>query len=162
MNSMIVRLNVTATVIFAFATIVAAWLFSPWMRVGIVVVDLALFAVGVVGFLWGYFAAVQRSRTDEISVAELFLLMGNVAPKSVRRVMAWCLAVQVVVGLAGAIVRNSTDGKPGSTLAFGVLVGMCGLGLNGLWAARHGYFAPRRCSEESPDDPAIGNDGEHG
>lgn len=162
MNSMIVRLNVAATVVFTLATTLAAWLFSPWMRVGIVVVDLTLFAIGVVGFLWGYFAAVQRSRTDEISVAELFLLMGNVAPKPVQRVMAWCLAVQVVVGLAGAIVRNSTDGKPGSTLAFGVLVGMCGLGLNGLWAARHGYFAPRRSSEESPDDPTIGNDGEHG
>ena len=162
MNSAIVRLNVAATAVFVIATGVTAWVFAPWMRVGIVVVDLALFAIGVVGFLWGYFAAVQRSRTDEIAVAELFLLMGKVAPRSVRRVMSWCLGVQVVVGLAGAIARNSTDGKPGSTLAFGVLVGMCGLGLNGMWAAKHGYFAPRRHAEESPDDPAIGKDGNHG
>lgn len=162
MNSTIVRANVLLTVVFAVATLFAAWVFAPWMRVGIVVVDLVLFAVGVVGFLWGYFAAVQRSRTDEISVAELFLLMGNVAPKPVRRTMSWCLGVQVTVGLAGALVRNSTDGKPGSTLAFGVLVGMCGLGLNGLWAARHGYFAPRATGKESPGDPAIGNDESHG
>jgi hypothetical protein len=132
------------------------------MRVGIVVVDLTLFAIGVVGFLWGYFAAVQRSRTDEISVAELFLLMGSVAPKSVRRLMSWCLGVQVVVGLSGAILRNSTDGKSGSTLAFGVLVGMCGLGLNGLWAAKHGTFAPRLSTEVTPKPPEIGNDGIHG
>lgn len=162
MNSAIVRANVLLTAVFTVATLLAAWVFAPWMRVGIVIVDLVLFAVGVVGFLWGYFSAVQRSRTDEISVAELFLLMGNVAPKSVRRVMSWCLGVQVTVGLAGALARNSTDGKPGSTLAFGVLVGMCGLGLNGLWAARHGYFGPRKSGKESTDDPTIGNDENHG
>ena len=162
MKSGIVRLNVVATAIFVVATVGATWLFAPWMRVGIVVVDLALFAIGVVGFLWGYFAAVQRSRVDEISVAELFLLVGSVAPRPVRRIMSWCLGVQVIVGLAGAIIRNSTDGKPGSTLAFGVLVGMCGLGLNGMWAAKHGYFPPRRSAKESSDDPAIGKDGNHG
>ena len=162
MNSAIVRLNMVATAGFVVATVIATWVFAPWMRVGIVIVDLVLFAIGVVGFLWGYFAAVQRSRTDEISVAELFLLMGSVAPRPVRQVMSWCLGAQVVVGLTGAIVRNSTDGKPGSTLAFGVLVGMCGLGLNGMWAAKHGYFAPRRRPEESPDGPAIGKDGNHG
>ena len=162
MNSAIVRANVLLTAVFAVATLLAAWVFAPWMRVGIVVIDLVLFVVGVVGFLWGYFAAVQRSRTDEISVAELFLLLGNVAPQPIRRTMSWCLGVQVTVGLAGALVRNSTDGKAGSTLAFGVLVGMCGLGLNGLWAAKHGYFAPRTFGKESPDDPAIGNDGSHG
>jgi hypothetical protein len=76
--------------------------------------------------------------------------------------MSWCLGVQVVVGLGGAILRNSTEGKPGSTLAFGVLVGMCGLGLNGLWAAKHGTFGPRRSAEETPETPEIGNDGNHG
>jgi hypothetical protein len=162
MNSAIVRVNVALTAVFVVSTVVAAWIFAPWMRVGIVVVDLVLFTVGVVGFLWGYFAAVQRSRSDEISVAELFLLMGNVAPKPVRRVMSWCLGMQATVGLAGALLRNSTDGKAGSTLAFGVLVGMCGLGLNGLWAAKHGTFGPRRSGKESPEDPAIGNDENHG
>jgi uncharacterized membrane protein YqjE len=66
-NSAIVRLNMVATAVFVVATIIATWVFAPWMRVGIVIVDLVLFAIGVVGFLWGYFAAVQRSRTDEIS-----------------------------------------------------------------------------------------------
>jgi hypothetical protein len=135
-NSAIVRLNMVATAVFVVATVIATWVFAPWMRVGIVIVDLVLFAIGVVGFLWG--------------------------PRPVRQVMSWCLGAQVVVGLTGAIVRNSTDGKPGSTLAFGVLVGMCGLGLNGMWAAKHGYFAPRRRPEESPDGPAIGKDGNHG
>jgi hypothetical protein len=88
--------------------------------------------------------------------------MGDVAPKGIRRIMSWCLGVQVLVGLGGAILRNSTDGKPGSTLAFGVLVGMCGLGLNGMWAAKHGHFAPRHRTDESADNTEIGNDGEHG
>jgi hypothetical protein len=162
MNAPSVRLNIVLTAIFVVSTVLTAWIFAPWMRAGIVVVDLVLFTVGVVGFLWGYFAAVQRSRTDEISVAGLFLLMGNVAPKPIARIMSWCLGIQVVVGIAGAIARNSVDGKSGSTLAFGVLVGMCGLGLNGMWAAKHGYFAPRQGGNESPREPDIGNDRNHG
>jgi len=51
--------------------------------------------------------------------------------------------MQVLVGISGAIARGSTDGRPGSTLAFGVLVGMLGLGLNGWWAARYGRFPDR-------------------
>jgi hypothetical protein len=50
----------------------------------------------------------------------------------------------VVVGLIGAIVRSSTDGRAGSTLAFGVLVPIFGLGLNGLWSSRLGVFPPRQ------------------
>jgi hypothetical protein len=53
------------------------------------------------------------------------------------------LLVQVVVAIATAIARSSTDGKAGSTLAFGILVPMMGLGMNGLWASVHGKFSPR-------------------
>lgn len=143
----IIKLNVGATALFVVVTLLAAWIFSPAWRTAIVVVDLVLFSIGVVTFLLGFFSAVQRSRTEEISVSTLFLLLGGVAEKSVVRWMNGCLTVQVVVGIAGAIVRGSTDGRPGSTLAFGVLVAMLGLGLNGWWAARYGRFPERGSSE---------------
>jgi len=142
-----VKFNIAATGFFTVATTAAAWAFTPGLRAAIVVVDLVLFAIGVVTFLLGFFSAVQRSRAEEISVATLFLLLGGVASKSVTRWMNGCLTVQVVVGIAGAIARGSTDGRPGSTLAFGVLVGMLGLGLNGWWAARHGRFPERGSTE---------------
>ena len=93
------------------------------------------------------FSAVQRSRVDEISVASLYFLSGQVADKQVQKIMNGCLITQLVIGLAGAIARSSTDGKAGSTLAFGVLVPLLGLGLNGLWASQFGTFTPR----EHPD-----------
>ena len=79
----------------------------------------------------------------QVLVAGVFLLAGEVAPKGTRYTMWTCLAVQVAVGLAGAIVRSSTDGRAGSVLAFGVLVPMLGIGTNGAWAARYGSYGPR-------------------
>jgi hypothetical protein len=132
------------TGVFTVLTFLAAWLFTPGFRGMIVAVDLALFAIGCFAFIWSYFSAVQRSRTDEISVAGLFALAGGVAPRRITMVMNSCLAAQVVVGLICAIVRSSTDGRAGSTLAFGVLVPIFGLGLNGLWSSRLGVFPPRQ------------------
>ena len=137
------RVNVVLTALFVAVTGVGVVVFDDLWRGVVVVVDLALFAVGVVTFILGYFAAVARSRTEEISVVGAFLLAGEVAPRSIRRVMWGCLGTQVVVGIAGAIARGTTDGQPGSVLAFGVLVPMLGIGLNGWWAGRHGTFPPR-------------------
>ena len=137
------RANVALTAVFVAVTGIGVVLFDDLWRGVVVVVDLALFSVGVVTFILGYFAAVARSRTEEISVVGAFLLAGEVAPRSTRLVMWSCLGVQVVVGIAGAVTRGSTDGQPGSVLAFGVLVPMLGIGLNGWWAGRHGMFPPR-------------------
>ena len=139
----LLRVNLVLTVLFLIATIVAAVVFTPATRAAGVVVDLALFGVGVAAFIWGYFSAVQRSRVDEISVASLYFLSGQVASKQVQKIMNGCLIAQLLIGLAGAIARSSTDGKAGSTLAFGVLVPLLGLGLNGLWASQFGTFTPR-------------------
>lgn len=137
------RLNLVGTALFALVTAVAAARFSaPW-RAAVIVVDLVLFAVGVAAFLWGFSVAVSRSRGETIGVGQLFLLLGPTAPRDVKAVMWSCLAAQVLVGLVGALVRPDTDGRPGSALAFGVLVPMFGLGLNGWWAARHGRFTAR-------------------
>ena len=60
--------------------------------------------------------------------------------------MLGCLAIQVVVGLGAAIATmgEATDaGDQATKLAFGVLVPIFGLALNGLWSARYGAFPPR-------------------
>ena len=137
------RINLFLTALFLVATVVSAAVFTPTTRAAGVVVDLVLFSIGVAAFIWGYFSAVQRSRVDEISVASLYFLSGQVADKKVQKTMNGCLIAQFVIGLAGAIVRSSTDGRAGSTLAFGVLVPLLGLGLNGLWASQFGSFTPR-------------------
>jgi nitrogen fixation-related uncharacterized protein len=141
--SLIVRFNLFATVVFAVVAVVSAIVFDDVFRVVIVVVSLSLFAVGVATFLLGFFGAIQLSREREISVTQLFFLTGSVAERGVKAPMLTCLAVQTTVGIAAAIARPSTDGKAGSVLAFGVLVPMLGLGLNGLWASRHGQFDER-------------------
>ena len=153
-SDMVVRANVLATSLFVVSSGLAALIFDgPWKVQG-VVVSLVLFAVGVAAFLWGYWTAVQRSREVEMSVAELYFLMGAAVPKRIKQVMLGCLSVQSVAALVTAIARPSTpasDGgsTAGSTLAFGVLVPVLGLGLNGLWAARSGRFPPRRRGEDA-------------
>lgn len=158
----IVRINLVLTGLFVVVTAVAAAVFSPELRVAVVVFDLALFAIGVAAFILGYFSAVQRSRYDEVSVAGLFLLLDKVADRSTTLRMNTALAVQTIIGVTGAIVRGSTDGKPGSTLAFGVLVPLLGLGLNGMWASKHGVFASRNVPNISADESDIGKDSHHG
>lgn len=160
-GSFLIKCNLALTVVFVAMSIVAAVTFtSPWKTIG-VVVSLGCFSVGIVAFLWGYWTAVQRSRTDNISVAALYFLVDKCAPQSVARLMNGALGVQVVVAVAAAISRTTTDGRAGSTLAFGVLVPMMGLGLNGLWGATHGTFVPRQFgdSNEVPlQEPASGQD----
>lgn len=150
--SPIVRFNAAATAVFCAVAVVAAVSFDDVSRVVMVVVSLALFAVGVAAFLLGYFAAVQRSRQEEISVTQLFFMVGSVADARVKKAMNGCLAAQSVVGLVAALARPSTDGKAGSVLAFGVLVPMLGLGLNGLWVSRYGAFGPRRLKGDHPGE----------
>lgn len=139
----IVAVNAWATAAFAISAALAASVFAAPFTAIAVVVDLVCFSAGVVAFLWGYWTAVQRSRSDDISVAGMYFLLGSVAPVLVVRRMNGLLGAQVVIGLATALARPSTDGKAGSTLAFGILVPMLGLGLNGLWASMHGAFPAR-------------------
>jgi hypothetical protein len=163
-GAVIVRVNALFTVLFLVTAVLAAVYFAqPW-KVIAVVVCLASFSVGVCAFLWGYWSAVQRSREDNISVAAMYFLIDKCAPKSVARRMNGLLTLQVIIGLVTAGLRPSTDGKSGSTLAFGILVPMLGLGLNGLWAAFHGQFAPRSAANSarvSPEASPNGQDEDH-
>ena len=160
-GSFLIKCNLAFTTVFVAMSIIAAVTFTaPWKTIG-VAVSLGCFSVGIVTFLWGYWTAVQRSRTDNISVAALYFLVDKCAPQSISRLMNVALGVQVVVAVATAISRTTTDGRTGSTLAFGVLAPMMGLGFNGLWGATHGTFAPRQIdnSAEVPlQEPASGQD----
>ena len=81
--------------------------------------------------------AVSRSRTDRIEIASLFFLAGGTAPRSVQVQLLGAFALQVVVALVSSSIRLYTS------VAFGILVPMLGLGLTGLWGATHGRFPPR-------------------
>ena len=117
----------------AVAGVAAPGVFS-WVAFTVAV---TLFVAGCGVFVWAYALAVRRSRTDEIAVASLYLLSGS-APKTVRRHLLGSLAVEVAVALATAAAR------PYTIAATGILVPVYGLGLAGLWSARHGTFAPRQ------------------
>jgi hypothetical protein len=128
------------TGVFA-ATAIGAAVVPDILRIPALVVALTLFALGCVAFLWGFAVAVGRSRTDEIGIGGLFFLAGDTAPAVVRRRLLTALAIQVVVAFATAAVR------PFTSLAFGILVPVFGLGVTGLWGARHGTFPRRRAGQ---------------
>jgi hypothetical protein len=140
----IVQVNLALTAVFAVTATGAAVVFSTtWQWIG-AITAMVLFTIGVVAFLWSYWNAVQRSRTDEIAVTQLYLLMGDAIPSPVKRVMNLTLATQFAIALATTLARpDGPDGNPGSSLAVGFLVPMLGFGLNGLWAVYHGTFAAR-------------------
>lgn len=157
----IVQVNLVGTAIFALTASYSAAVFStPAQWVG-AVTAMVLFAIGVAAFLWSYWNAVQRSRTDEISVTQLYLLMGDAIPAPVRRTMNLTLVAQFVIAIATTLARpNGPDGNPGSSLAVGFLVPMLGFGLNGLWAAYHGNFATR--SDVPTSSEEIRQNADHG
>ena len=100
----------------------------------------ALFFAGCVAFLWAYGVAVSRSRTDLIGIGGLYFLAGT-APKVVQFRLRLSLALEVVAAIVSASIR------PFTPMAFGFLVPVFGLGMCGLWGARHGTFAPRSAPE---------------
>lgn len=144
-GDVLVTVDLAGTALFALTAALAATFFTTFWQWVAAVTALALFAIGVFAFLWSYYNAVQRSRRDEIGVAQLYLLLGPPTPPRVRRVMLWLLVVQVAIAMVTTFARlDGPDGKPGSSLALGFLVPMFAFGLNGLWAAYHGNFPPRR------------------
>jgi hypothetical protein len=154
----IVVADAVGTGLFVVTAVLAAALFTTALQWVGAITALTLFAVGVFCFLWAYVQAVQRSRTDDISVLSLYLLAGPATPAAVKRPMLALLAVQVVTATATTFARlEGPDGDPGSSLAVGFLVPMLGFGLNGLWASLHGDFPPRRRRAEAVDaaEPAV-------
>lgn len=130
------RASWAGTAVFVVTAVAAVAGGAPADAVALVVAG-ALFTVGCGAFLWAYALVVRRSRTEVIGVAAVYLLTGETAPAPVRLALLGALGVQVAVALGTAIAQ------PYTSLAAGTLVPVFGLGLNGLWAARHGNFAAR-------------------
>lgn len=143
-GSVIVQANLIGTTLFVLTSVAAAITYDGTARAVAAAVALGLFFAGIVAFAWSFWNAVQRSRTEQVAVTQLYLLLGEAVPSNVRRPMLAALFVQFAVGLATAIGRaNAPDGSPGTSLALGVLVPLFGFGLNGLWAAFHGEYRER-------------------
>lgn len=148
------------TAVFACTASYAAAIFTTSAQWVGAATAMVLFTVGVVAFLWAYWSAVQRSRTADISVTQLFLLLGEVIPSPIRRIMNSLLATQVTVAIVTTLARpDGPHGGPGSSLAVGFLVPMLGFGLNGLWAANNGTFTTRHDFPVSA--PPIGQNEDH-
>ena len=160
-DDLIIRANVALTAVFAVTASYAAAVFSTTAQWVGAVTAMILFAIGVFAFLWSYWSAVQRSRSHEISVTQLYLLMGDAIPAPVRRTMNLTLLLQVLIATVTTFARpDGPDGNPGSSLAVGFLVPMLGFGLNGMWAASHGNFATR--TKLPPSTTEIRQNADHG
>jgi hypothetical protein len=131
----IVQASWAGTALLAVATGLA--LFVGAAEVPATVIDLLLFLGGAVVFLWAYAIAVGRSRSVEIGIGGLYFVQGT-APAAVRRQLLGSLAAEVIIAGAAASLR------PFSSFAFTILAPLWGLGLTGLWGARHGTFQARR------------------
>lgn len=129
------RFNLYATGGFVVAAALAASI-PGVLRIPFAVVSSALFAIGTICFLWAYGKAIERSREQDVSVAMIYGMSG-VAPAPVRRRFHMLTFVQSLAAIVTAAIH------PFTAQAFGILAPMLGLGLAGLWAARHGTFAER-------------------
>ncbi len=129
------KLNIFVTVGFVIAAVVAT-IFPGPLRIPFAILSTVLFAIGTIAFLWAYGKAIERSREEDVSVAMIYGM--SVAPKAVRLRFHLLTFVQAVVAMATAAIR------PFTAQAFGILATMLGIGLAGLWTARHGTFAERK------------------
>ena len=130
----IVRASWAGTAVFTIVAVLAVAV--EGLRGVAVAVDLALFLAGTVVFVIALARAVGRSRLEQLDLPGLFFLSGS-APPAVRRQLLASAAVEVVVALTTAGLR------PYTSLAFGILVPVYGLGLAGLWGATRGTYGAR-------------------
>lgn len=129
----IITASLVTTGAFTAAAIVAT-AFTDEVGVPVAIFDCVLFAGGVVVFVLALLRGLDRSRTEQVQIATLFFLTGDTAPRATKLRLLGAFAVQVVVALVSSSIRVYTE------VAFGILVPMLGLGLAGLWGARHGRF----------------------
>lgn len=140
----LVAVDVAATVVMIVATVAGVVDYRRF-AFGAAAVDLAIFAIGVALFAAALWLGAQRSREAEMDVAAWFFLT-RVAPTQIRVPLLGVLAVQVVVSLGAAFLtmdEATAVGDQATKLAFGTLVPIFGLAVNGVWSARYGAFPPR-------------------
>lgn len=141
-RSWIVGVDVAGTLVFVVLG-VAQVLAPSIFTLPLIVCSLVGFAVGALAFLWAFGVAVARSRVDAIGMGGLYFLSGS-APRRVQIVVLGAWLVQIVVAFVVASFGVFTGA------AFALLMPMWGIGLAGLWGARHGVFAPRLDAGATP------------
>lgn len=158
MQSRLFRADLVGTLLFVLALAVTVpFKDDRWAQVVVIAVSVGLFAVGVFTSLWAYAKALDLSRVRNVGVANLFLLTGTTAPTTVKRAMTAALLVQVVAAIVGASIGMSgLEQSELNPLAFGVLVPMFGIGMNGAWAARYGSYGRRPDPDAVPTNRSIG------
>ena len=97
----------------------------------------AVFVAGALLFAWALTIAAGRSRMEELTVGGAFFLAGSIE-KPDRRWAYGYLTAQTLIGFAGAVA------DPYTTMAFGVLVPMFGLGVIAFLGSAHGAFRQRK------------------
>lgn len=140
----LLTLNVVLTVVMVVGSVFGVADYDRY-AFGAAVIDLGIFGVGLILFAAALWLGAQRSREAEMDVAAWFFLV-RVAPARVRVPMLSALAVQTVVSLGAAVMtmeEATAAGDNATRLAFGTLVPIFGLAVNGTWSARHGAFPPR-------------------
>ena len=145
----LIGLNWVGTVIFTITAILAV-VDPDTFELSAVIVALVLFLIGMITMLWAFFIAVNRSRVDAIGVGGLYFGAGS-TPRLVRLHILGATVIQLVVSIATASAR------PFTASAFGTLVPILGIGIMGLWTARHGEFEP---TDDPPPAPPEGDNAE--
>ena len=140
----LIRVAFGATATFV-VTACGAVLFDSVRGVAALVAAVLFFS-GIAAFFGAYFRAVARSRTEVLGVGGIYFLSGS-APVRVRVALLGTLALQTAVAMVTASLR------PFTSLAFGMLVPMFGVGVAGLWGAIYGKYPTRPDESASvPDD----------
>lgn len=130
----LIRIALAGTALFIVTASTAV--FVKPIRAAAMVVAGTLFFVGIAAFFAAYFRAVARSRGEVLGVGGIYFLSGS-APRAVQIKLLGAVAAQSAVGLATASLR------PYTSLAFGMLVPMFGVGIAGLWGALYGKYPER-------------------
>ncbi|MEZ5378983.1 MAG: hypothetical protein R2733_20970 [Acidimicrobiales bacterium] len=134
----IIGASIVVTVLHSIVTLAGVLSDADIVRNGVAVFSVVCFFVGAVAFGAAFVLAAGRSRYEELWFGGAFFLTGGVVPALARNRLAACLAVQCVVGLAGASLA------PFTPVAFTVLVPLAGMGLMSLYGARWGEFSPKQ------------------
>lgn len=133
------QLDVMVTVGQLIAVIVA-FFSSEDVRNTVAVGFSAVFVAGAILFSWAFLIAASRSRSEDVTVAGAFFLAGSIdAPD--RRWAFGLLTAQTAIGVAGAASDLYT------TMAFGILVPMFGLGVIAFLGSAHGAFRHRKSTK---------------
>lgn len=129
------RLDLVVTIVQGIAVTIA-FFSSDAVRNVVAVGCSVVFVAGAALFSWAFTIAAGRSRSEDVTVAGAFFLAGSIGTSD-RRWAFGLLGAQSLIGLVGA------GADPYTTMAFGILVPMFGLGIIAFLGSAHGAFHQR-------------------